>query len=524
MRFTTISAVLLSCLLLAGCDNDPSVMATGPDVRSVLISTTSACDAELGRDIRDQQNSLFKQPTLNAARAAWKPVTDHCVSIPSQAKEEMLAYVQFTINAYDSGKVEAQKVGTTKEGALVAHWDSVFTYVGYPAPNLPVSVLGAEGAVGVITQATTNRELKAAHAAVTVPVSAQQGVNQPGRLISIYPITSGACLAGTNLTQHGACFDFTANPAAPKFSDKVKVGICQALNAQGSIPGNVPALGHLQDAGNTTVTGPTGIYPDFCPHDGYVGSWTGGFSGIATRLAWLTGRAFGLQTAYAANGGLGGLDDDLSSPFGNMDLLVFKATFTANALGSTIVTGDTADVGTWTAQVTNPGSITVQGSLGDLTDTLVVLSQGGGNCVNCGGLLLQGNLASAGPLATTGKYHVEFWAVQDLLHIKSAPFVLRDAAGTAEIARVTFSTVSGNNILSYNGTPVGTWVRQVAKRFEIVVDLDADTTSLAVDGVPVASGHSFTASNFASIAADYRGIDSGVMGWDNITVTRLTDQ
>jgi hypothetical protein len=29
--------------------------------------------------------------------------------------------------------------------------------------------------------------------------------------------------------------------------------------------------------------------------------------------------------------------------------------------------------------------------------------------------------------------------------------------------------------------------------------------------------------NFATISADFRGIDSGTMGWDEITVVRLRD-
>jgi hypothetical protein len=517
MRYATISAVSLFSLLLAGCGEDPSVTATGPDVRYAQ-TPGGPCDAALGRDISKQQTSLFSKATLTAARAAWAPVTSDCVSNPTQAKEEMLSYAQFTIDAYRAGNVDQPRTGT-KEEAVVAHWNSVFTYVGYPAPDLPVTVLGSEGNVGVITQTTVNREIAAAHAAITVPVQGAGG-DQRGHLFSIYPLPGG-CLTGTNLAQNGPCFDFAANPvAAPKFEPKVKVGICQPVDEGDPIPGNVPALGHLEDAGNTTVTEPTGIYPVGCPHDNYIGSWTGGFGGIATRLAWLTGRAFGVQYAYAANGGLGGLDDDLSSPFGGLDLLVFKATFTADAIGSTPTT---PEVGSWFSTVTQPGSITVQSSLGDLTTQPVVLSQGGGNCDDCGGLLLRGTLASVGPLATTGRYRVEWNSVQDAPSVKGAPFILSSSTGQ-EIARVTYSTVSSDEVLSYNGTAFGTWTRHVTQHFEIVVDLDAQTTSLTVDGVLILSNQPFTASNFATIAADFSGIDSGVMGWDDILVTRLADQ
>jgi len=518
MRYTTLSVVSLSCLLVAGCDRDTSVATTGPDAEILFAQSGGGpCDAKLGRTVSSEQNSLFSRAVLTAARAAWAPAVTDCVNNPSQAKEEMLSYVQFTIDAYRAGNVDTPKQGT-KEDALVAHWNSVFSYVGYPAPNLPVSVLGTEGAVGVINQSTVNRELAATNAAITVPVQLATG-DQRGHLISIYPLAPG-CLTGTNLSQTGPCFQVSANPeVAPKFDPKVKVGVCQPVDEGEAIPANVPGLAHLHD-GTTKVTENAGVYPTFCEDLALnTGSWTGGFGAVAKRLAWLTGRTIGIQNAFAAHGGLGGLGEDLS-PFGAVDLLVFNATFTADAIGST---PSTPEVGTWFSEVTSPGSITVQSSLGDLTTKPVVLSQGGGACDDCGGLLLRGTLSSAGPLATTGQYRVEWNSVQDAPSVKGAPFILSSSTGQ-EIARVTYSSVSSDEVLSYNGTAFGNWSRDVTQHFEILVDLDAQTTSLTVDGVPVLSNQPFTASNFATISADFRGIDSGVMGWDNISVTRLADQ
>jgi hypothetical protein len=514
MRYTTLSAISLSCLILAGCDKGPSVATTAPDIRFAQ-TPPGPCSAALDRAISQQQTAMFSRAVLTAARNAWAHVVADSVSNPNQAKEEMLGYVQFVINAYRGGNVDAPRVGT-REDAVLTNTNSVFTYVGYPAPNLPVSVLGSEGAIGVITQTTVNRELAAANAALTLPVQLATG-DQRGHLFSIYPLGAG-CLTGTNLAQTGPCFQVSANPEVdPKFDPKIKVGICQPVHANEPIPANIPALAHLH-GGVTKVTESAGIYPVCVDLAFNTGSWTNGFGGVARRLAWLTRRAIGIQTAYAAHGGLGGLGDFIS-PFGAVDALLFKGTFTADAIGSTPVN---ADVGTWTTQITAPGSISVESSLGDLTSKPVVLSQAGGNCETCGGLLMQGNLTSAGPLATDGRYHVEWTSVQDAPAVKGAPFVLRSSAG-AEIARVTYSTVSSANVLSYNGTVFGTWVRHVSQHFEIEVDLNAKTTSLTVDGVAVATG-SFTAANFATVSADYRGIDSGVMGWDNISVTRLSDQ
>src|SRR5688572_22928026 len=518
MRLRTLPAVSLSCLFLAACDNDTSVSTTGPAIR--YSHTPSApCDAALGREISQAQNSLFSRAVLTAARAAWSPVVNNCVSNLTQAREQMMSYVQFVIDAYEAGNVAQPRVGT-KEDAVLAHINADFLYVGYAAPNLPVAVFGNEGAIGVIGQSTVNRELAAAHAAITVPIQAATG-DQRGHLYSIYPLTAG-CLTGTNLVQNGPCFDIAAHPAiAPKFDPLGKAGICQPVDEDDVLPGNVPALGHLQDAGNTTITGATGIYPTFCPHDQYTGSWTGGFGDMATRLAWLANKALGVKVAYAANGGLGGLDTDFESEFGAVDLLVFKETFTGDTIGST--PDSSADVGTWdTPVITHPGSITVQSSLADLGTQPVVLSQGGGNCGDaCGGLMFQGRLASAGSLATEGKYRVEWYSVQTAPSVKGAPFILSGTAG--EIARVTYSTVGPDNRLSYNDTKVGNWTRNVTDTFEIEVNLDAKRTTLKLNGDSVASD-TITATNFVTITADFRGIDSGVMGWDNITVRRLSDR
>jgi len=78
------------------------------------------------------------------------------------------------------------------------------------------------------------------------------------------------------------------------------------------------------------------------------------------------------------------------------------------------------------------------------------------------------------------------------------------------------------------GTFVANWVQNVSRNFRIHIDLNAGTTSLYLDGDPVAGAQNVsflgTKTNFATVSADFRGIDSGLMGWDNIIVTRLSDE
>jgi hypothetical protein len=82
-------------------------------------------------------------------------------------------------------------------------------------------------------------------------------------------------------------------------------------------------------------------------------------------------------------------------------------------------------------------------------------------------------------------------------------------------------------MLAYNNVtlPVS-WLQSVAQSFEIVVDLGSKTTSLRIDGSPVAGFQNVpfvnpAANNVGTVAAEFSGIDAGVLGWDNISITKV---
>ena len=246
-------------------------------------------------------------------------------------------------------------------------------------------------------------------------------------------------------------------------------------------------------------------------------------------------RAVTPQSAFAGHGGLGGLGGGFS-PVGAVDLEVFRATFTNNTAGQQPSAPET---GTWQiVTLTPPGSITVQNSLGQQNSKLVVLNQSGGNCKNCGGLYLRGNFENAGTQATTGVYDAEFDALQAQSNMKEAVFALRDNADN-NIATITFAVRNNTKLILYNdknGSPqklLANWVQNVPVHFRIRVNLgleagDPRSTTVWVDNSATASFENVpflaNASNFSRIVADFRGIDSGTMGWDNIIVTRLSDE
>ncbi|HEX6573469.1 MAG TPA: hypothetical protein VF042_00745, partial [Gemmatimonadaceae bacterium] len=208
-----------------------------------------------------------------------------------------------------------------------------------------------------------------------------------------------------------------------------------------------------------------------------------------------------------------------------VNLEVFHATFTADTVGKT---PGTPEVGTWgPATVTAPGTISVQSFLGEDTTKVVVLNQAGGACKNCGGLLLQGNLyvEPGNPVAHDGVYETTFIALQDNANMKSATFKLRDSTN-AVLAQVTF-TVQGNvNKVLFNGKDTGVrWVRHVPLAFKITTDLTNQKSSLWIDDDSIFTDEAFMSNThkFTNVAADFGGIDSGVMGWDDIRVVRLED-
>jgi hypothetical protein len=543
MRYTTLSAVSLSCLFLAACDKDPAVATTGPDIPIRLAwAATDACNARLGRAVTAEQKNLFARPTLDEAKTRWGRVTAACGTDGSGARDLMLEYVRFTILAELNGRV----LPADHEQAIVDHWDLVFPYVGYGPPDLDRVVLTDAGAARVIleTEGSTSNNPPAApeiadafgiprKAAMTFYKQWSTG-DQRGHLFTIAPLPQ-QCLS-TNLAQDGDCYEFSSFPSvttstAGAFDPRVKLGICYEGGAR------LPALGHGVNNQTEVPESTAGSYPSsaFC-HNTEPLPQFGGIFGPFRNLAYRASSLLSVRKAYAAHGGLGGLSDDLS-PFGVVDLQVFVATFDGLAPGTTPTVGPPSgpEVGSWIRAFADPpGSILVQSSVGDLLTNPVVLSQGGGACALCGGLDLWGQLNSSAPgvYATNGVYKVTWESLQSGPSLKKAPFVLRSSPSTGNpagdtIAIVEYSQQSGTNYLKFNGQTLDVrWVRNEKLKFEITVDLDEDLVSLKIndsDALPTAFTQDipFNAPNFATVRAEFSGIDSGTMVWDNIIVVRL---
>jgi hypothetical protein len=516
MKIGLIAALGAASLLAMACADSPqSPTDPGLTPRTAVI-TIAACDAAASRAIKAQLSNMLANPLLKTAQSKWAAVENACIAgNPDAANSSLMNYVFYVDSLYPGSFVPPRK-GATLEGNFLTHLDWVFPYVGYASPNLPAGIT-TSGIVAVITPSSTIREYqKAQLGAFELPVQNGSG-SQLGHLFAMYPF-GAQCLTVDNLKKFGNCVELTAFPAASSFSPGIKVGVC---SLDEGLTGRALGLGH-EKTGGTEVAGVGVTYPTDCHADINVSSNVTGFDRVLTRLASIGHKTFGIRRAYAADKGLGGIGSTLS-PFGILDASIGAATFSVGpqTIGAPPV--DEGDI-TFTDSVTAPGSILVQNTLGNAAfGPLVVLSQGGGACTGCGGLYLRADFFSASTTAADdGVYEVNWRSVQASPAVKGAPFVIRDALGR-EIATLKYVTELNQNRLYYNGALVGTWSRNVEQTFKVTVDLNLGNTSLQIGPSVVATGVLFAdpdANSLASIGAEFGGIDSGIMGWDEISAHR----
>ncbi|HEX2721425.1 MAG TPA: hypothetical protein VHM24_00805 [Gemmatimonadaceae bacterium] len=540
MRYLKLTFILALSVAAGSCSDGSQSPSTAPLIRRAVVTTTAACDAGAGAAISAQQIELFAPgPSLAHAQSFWAAVVAACsASNPDAANAQLLEYVRFILTQWPTAILTP--VSGDKETNFLAHIDAVFLYVGYPAPALPHSSnggpLGPDGGLKVISQTDTDRELRVPDAALTLPVQDGAG-DARAHLFALFPDPSACTLE--NLDQVGPCYEAASYPSvSPLWSPKIKVGVCVPVSEGDpeASAANIPALGHLT-GGVTEIAGNLPYPADCGTHVAEnTGSWSGGIGGIVTRLAWFGKRAFGVNTAYAAHSGLGGVGEGLS-PWIGVDLEVFNAPVDVgpNVIGAFPAPPET---GAWdpASFATPPGSIEVKSSLGTYGSPLIVMRHAGGACTKkCGGLLLRANLFSAsGVPAQNGIYEVTFLAIQDFPSVKDGPFVATDAEGR-ELGRVSFVTRNAKRqlIMNYHpttgaGLVVGEWQRDVPQTFKFVINLNAGSKSFTLFVGNETTGHTApfenpAASSLAHLAFDAQGIDAGLMGWDNIHVQRLPD-
>jgi hypothetical protein len=534
MRNIALAGLVALAVSAAACSDNKRPEVTAPELqpRFVTAPEPTPCQASIATNVERDQIRTFNGSALTTIQQKWQLVKDNCdpadAAKLAAAREYFMEYVRFTIVTWDSNLSGINGPGdrNAKASSITSHWNLAFNYVGYASPALASQSL-VDGAAKVITvadlAASPNYVEFGIPQKAEMKVPQQTGASNRGHLFVIYPTI---CPVNNIFGQSADCYEFASFPRETPFNPPLTIGICTPEN----LGFDVPKLGHYENGELVILQTLQYPSPTFCDTPTTSVPRYG-----ATRFLYkfnqLASSFFGVKRAYASHGGLG--DDNIGflSPFVPVETRMFKATFTGNAVGTSPTVGalPDPDKGYWTKVLAQPpGSILVQNSLADISSKPVVLNQAGGNCnANCGGLDLWGQLKTADGttnMVSSGKYSIAWTSVQTQPSPKNAPIVIRTSGGS-EIARLAYSRETSFNRLRYNGAIVGAWTRNVAQNFRIELDFgQARTSKLYINNtlvatVPLGSG----ATDLSKIQAEFSGIDSGIVGWDNITIDRLPD-
>lgn len=564
--------------LAAACTDAPQApQASFPSapLRTTGELTAPSCAAATARTIYGEINTLLASKDQTQGRTFFRAVEAACAAGGAvAAKPKAIDYYRFFLTVHVAGRVRGSGLASAQ------HFENVAVYIGEPTQFVAAHFeAAATPAIRVCPDASNPADpcvVKTASnkAGISVPKAALPdgpGARDLPRLFSVAQVDPTTCLR-ENLEFVPNCFQFDVTPSllqGQKFDQDVAVSVCVddpaphhsrvgdlrlahpergsttrvQVAPDASFPGSGPPACGVEESANLNPTG-----------DGLIGGWR--------RLGALAARGWsylGPRTAYAVHAGVGGAVRELS-PFGAVDPYVFAGTFDdlgAFPLGpfpAAFPATVEDERGSWTSSVnTPPGRITIVESLGDLGtaagDHIVELNQGGGACdKSCPTLKLTGLLlANTGTQAENGEYEVKWSSVQSKETSKLAPIDLRDG-GDAEaaktIARLAYRTVgSANDLVAYGRNAagdsvalvLGRWSTKMRNDIEVIVDLDANPRTFEVRSVsgltrrptdaalPLRLGFLQPATSLQRFVAEFKGIDAGILGLDNVAIRRLPD-
>lgn len=561
-RTRTIGSLLLiaGAALAAACGDDHPRAPTAPP--SFNISGAAAqCSADTAKVIANDIKTLFKTTKdRNAASTRWKAITSSCLLGNQTAIQSAVAGITDYFRFFLDVKAQGGLQGTPAVWA--AHFNRSLLYgtgevLGPLNAGVTARAFDDSGAVGVCTVDQTCT-LVTTWAALRVDVGAigkKYGTTYDSYLFTIAPVANSECQK-ENLRFHGPCHDFSVNPATTFKPPYVTLATCiadESLVVESHRYLHAIPTPSAADNGTLVKVLPTAATPlalacantpsnflAMAPAStGVFASAWRGLGGAAARVldVFAPRPLFAIHTTSSSTSTLP------RSPVGIVDPLILGETWEAFPTGALAGSYTAEWGGKWFAFATAPGSITVQSSFLGHAGRTVVLDQAGGNCSqNCGGLQLTAAIDS---LPATGVYRLSWLSVEDAPTAKLAPFVLRSSPRLSTPADTLGDTVavvayrsksSADKIvfITAHGTDVvASWRRGVWQKLVVDVDLGARTATLTVlaqDGVTVlgqAGPFTFVSTNakdLRRIAAEFSGIDAGVVGWDEIDARRIADR
>jgi hypothetical protein len=490
------------------------------------------CHGALASQISKEQKDLFSGAALSTLQDKFSVIKSLCPS----AFPQMMDYVKVMLVS------AGLPASPTTAPALANHLGSITLYVTGNALVRSPAVFMGDGLVETTGWPGTNPD---GGAAVLSPGDPQM-TTYDGQAALKYPYgtTPGgphlftfepkpASFCPSNLRPNTRCYDVRDYPHESLYSPSLIIAMCLRGHAGPS------ALIHQRENFGTEVLPEEEQLALSC-QDTHAS-----LSGWLRREAGPVGQVLARAVDFLAprqlfaddvgeSGSLGAM-----SPVGGALTVIFEDGFTANAVGP-LANGTDPVVGdvpsSWLVEVTHPGFVNVQNGLGDLTGKVVVISQALGNCSACPTVRVLGTRINPSPTNTIGSYEITWSSLQNKPSVKEAPFVVLSATG-AELARLSYVSENGQSLLRFNGAAVGTWTRDVAQHFRIIVNLqtlsgaNSNTTTLAIrdannDYQTVAGPVPFKTAGqttMSTIGYVLTGIDAGVIAADNFLVRRLAD-
>jgi hypothetical protein len=220
-----VRALAVGLVVLLGCSDQPGSQPTGPQAFSGPTSYITCPTV-------DQSRALVRAlyPAGTKLTTANNQITQIYKLAPAgklaDARTVMFSLLQPLLQNYFAGTLLGGQSAATQTNVL-SLVNGLYCVVGLPQPNLPLGVLGDDGAAAIVfpNGPTTLVRTGTQFAAVNVP-----GASVPTpTLITIQRLPDEPSPLLTPLDQYPAFYEFTSSPAVA-FNADVLVGVCQVAN------------------------------------------------------------------------------------------------------------------------------------------------------------------------------------------------------------------------------------------------------------------------------------------------------
>jgi hypothetical protein len=242
--------VLTGLILITGCATDqPTAPASSTTIPFDNAPVAVSCPTPTM--IRAQITALFPRPVKLAVGQAFYLVIQAALAknnVPL-AQQVMFAFLKYALYEYQHGGLIGGTSATTQAN-LTTLTTSLYCVVGLPAPVIPPSALGPDGAIAIVDPSSPTTTLVTATGTAGATIPAGAAPVQTIITINRLPDTPGPLL--TPLDQYPAYYQYTASPPVT-FSQDVIVGVCQVSSF---LP---PDFARLRIAHNVPDPGPTTI-------------------------------------------------------------------------------------------------------------------------------------------------------------------------------------------------------------------------------------------------------------------------